>query len=138
VSTCFPRITELTDTLVVIRDHLIDGKLNATSGVITASAPGDPAALRKLITDELCLQRLSDRRLESLIATLAPGCVTGDTVLDVIESLIDAANSRVALKPGTIHKCPEVKLDVPPTTQSSLELFSDIRDRLIRTGVIRP
>jgi hypothetical protein len=129
-STCIARIGELRPTLETIRDRLIDGKLDPIAGTIIAAVPSNSAldeARKKLITDELCLQRLSDRRLESLIATLAPGCVLGDTVLDVIESLIDAANSRLAL--GTIHECPEVDIDVPPTTQSSLELFSVIRDR---------
>jgi hypothetical protein len=139
-STCFPRITELTATLGTIRARLIEQKLDATAGTILGAnptaippVPAPPSNALTLITDELCLQRLSDRRLESLIATLAPGCVTGDTVLDVIESLIDAANSRVA---RATHVCAEVEIDVPPTTQSSLELFSDIRDKLHKLHII--
>ena len=122
---CFARIGELTPTLETIRDRLVNGKLDSDGKIIRAIPPNttlDTARI-KLITDELCLQRLYDRRLESLIATLAPGCVTGNSVLTVIESLIDAANNRI----DPAHVCTEVEIDSPPTTQNSLQLFDDIR-----------
>lgn len=132
-STCFPRIGELTSTLTAIRDRLIEGKLvPATGGLVALPVP--PANAVTLITDELCLQRITDRRLESLIATLAAGCVSGNDVLTRIESLIDAANQRIV---GEAHVCEEVDVDVPPTTESSLRLFDDIREGIedIREGL---
>ena len=121
-SVCFPRIGELRTALETIRDRLIEFKLTATGAIDALVVP--PVNAVTLITDELCLQRITDRRLESSIATLAPGCVPGDTVLTRIESLIDAANSRIA---GAAHVCAEVEIDTPPTTESSLRLFDDIR-----------
>lgn len=132
-STCFARINELGPTLEKIRDPLIAGKLTpansrAAVGTFVVLQPGtiistdtDPGAHRKLITDELCLQRLSDQRLESLIATLAPGCVLGSTVLGEIAGLINRAIVRIGEDPA---KCAKVKIDSPPPTEISLQKLS--------------
>jgi hypothetical protein len=71
-----------------------------------------------LLIDELCLQQLSDRRLESLIATFAPGCVGGETVLRVIEELI-----RRVITPLGGAQCVEPELTPPPTVPTSLRIF---------------
>jgi hypothetical protein len=119
---CFPRIIELGETLRLIRDGLGAGKLSPAGGVLVV--PGN--AERDLITDELCLQRLADRRLEAVIATLSSGCVPGEQVLARIEALIDGAIRRV----DPAHsECPEVDIAPPPTAESSLELFYDINRR---------
>jgi hypothetical protein len=76
-------------------------------------------AVRNLFIDELCLQQLSDRRLESLIATFAPGCVSGETVLQVIEEL----TGRVISALGGARRCEEPELIPPPTIPTSLRVF---------------
>jgi hypothetical protein len=117
---CFPRLGELAETLGIIRDRLATGKLTATGAVI---GPDPGNVHRDLLTDELCQQRLSDRRLESVIATLSSGCVPGEQVLARIEALIDGAIARIDANHGA---CPEVEITPPPTTQSSLEFFYDL------------
>jgi hypothetical protein len=118
---CAPTRAELVGILGSIRDLLVEKKLDAAGAIVIA----DPDhACRHLITDELCLQRLSDRRLEALIATLAPGCISGEQVLTRVETLIDKAIARV----DSTHKdCPEVEITPPPTTQSALEFFYDLQ-----------
>jgi hypothetical protein len=116
--TCLPRLTtELRPCLEAIRDRLSEGKFN----------PASPASIgttqRDLLIDELCLQRLSDRRLESLIATLAPGCVSAEQVLAAIDALIDGA---IALVQTSHPGCVEPEIRPPPTDESSLELFYNI------------
>jgi hypothetical protein len=123
VNDCFPRMAELRICLQQIRDRLGEGKLTATGAVFGPNA----ATNRDRITGELCLQRLSDRRLEALIATLAPGCVPGEQVLSRIEALIDGAIARVDPAHGG---CAEVDITPPPTTPSSLKLFYDIDQAL--------
>jgi hypothetical protein len=76
-------------------------------------------AVRGLLIDELCLQQLSDRRLESLIATFAPGCVSGGTVLRVIEELTGRAITAL----GGTPLCEEPELIPPPTIPTSLRIF---------------
>lgn len=128
---CFPRINELTEALSEVRDLLAVGKLQANGSLL----PGIPQANRRreLITDELCLQRLADRRLESLIATLAPGCVSGEQVLSAIEALIDGAIARVDQShPG----CAEVEITPPPTIPSSLELLNELHQEARRFGLL--
>jgi hypothetical protein len=131
VGTCFPRLKELVNTLELIRDRLAFEKIdftNVTTGTIIKTIDGkvvlsdEQAEInRDLMTGELCLQRQSDRRLEAVIATLSSGCIPGETVLLQIEGLIDQA---ITFLHGTQKKCPEVEITLPPTTESSLELFS--------------
>ena len=129
---CFPRIGELTGALRAVRDLLAAGKLQANGSILLGVTSAN--ARRALITDELCQQRLADRRLESLIATLAPGCVAGEQVLAAIEALIDGAIGRVD---PNHDGCAEIEITPPPTTQSSLELLSDISQAARSTGLLR-
>lgn len=123
---CFARVDDLRKTLNTIRDRLIEFKLNADGVFVPALTPPDNAIT--LITGELGLQLLADQRLDSLIATLAPGCVPGSTVLGKIADLINAAIGRIQsdVKLRTVATR-EVEIVVPPTTESSLQLFDDIR-----------
>jgi hypothetical protein len=128
VNSCFPRMAELVTCLEAIRDRLRDGKLSLAGTLNVANTTN-----RDLLTGELCLQRLSDQRLEPLIATLAPGCVPARSVIASIEALIDGAINIVVQG----HVCEEVEITPPPTTQSSLELFYNINQRARQFGIFR-
>ncbi|MDJ1156817.1 hypothetical protein QNA08_00975 [Chelatococcus sp. SYSU_G07232] len=129
---CFPRMGELTTSLDAISSLLRAGKLDAGGTIVTAD-PGD--VHRGLLTAELCQQRLADRRLEALIATLAPGCVPGEQVFSRIESLIDGAIGRLGAPSGT---CAEIEIAPPPTTESALELFHGLNQHAARWGLVPP
>jgi hypothetical protein len=122
--TCLPRLTtELRPCLEAIRDRLSEGKFNPASPVPIPLVLPAGTTQRDLLIDELCLQRLSDRRLESLIATLAPGCVSAEQVLSAIDVLIGGA---IALVQTSHPGCVEPEIRPPPTDESSLELFYNI------------
>ena len=126
-SSCFPRIDELIETLEAIRERLSEDKLlfgTLTAG--TRKVQAVAAEERNYLTDELCLQRLSDRRLEAVFATLSAGCVPGEQVLTSIEALIDGA---IALVDQDHEACVEAEITPPPTTESSLEFFYDLQQR---------
>ena len=107
-STCSPSVTEMRHVLERI------------AALLAAALPSPiPQAVTNLLVGELCLQQLSDRRLESLIATLAPGCVGGETVLRVIDELI----GRTITSLGGTGPCTEPDLTPPPTPATSLRLF---------------
>lgn len=108
---CAPRTTGLGTTLGATALLLRDGKAAPT------------ANQTEVMADELCLQQLSDRRLESVLATLTPNCVPAATALDQLRLLSEAA--LTALQHGP---CAEVEITPPPTTESSLRFF----DRLDR------
>jgi hypothetical protein len=118
---CAPGRGHIGGILGAIRDLLVVGKLNVTTGAIIVADPEHEH--RNQLTDELCLQHFADRRLEALIATLAPGCISGEQVLQAIDALINGAVNRVHLG----HECAEVEIAPPPTTPSSLEFFYDLR-----------
>ena len=123
---CFQRVGELVLTLQALETLLLSNKVSA--GVPLALS--DPArdADEPVMIEELCMQRLADRRWESLIATMAPSCVGVETVLSNIETLVDAALASFATVPAPT--CAEPEIIPPPTTPTSLELLKDIRDLL--------
>lgn len=108
---CSPAVADLPVQLTGLRDTLLAAK--AVPALPTAPQTG-------WMTDELCLQQLSDARLESILETLAPGCVPATTALQRIETLIDSA---VTLVDPSHDACAEPVIQPPPTTESSLELF---------------
>jgi hypothetical protein len=82
--------------------------------------PALPPAQQSIwMRDELCLQQLSDARLESILATLAPGCIPAQTALQRISVLVDAALTAIHQP----HPCSEPDIEPPPTTESSLRIF---------------
>ncbi len=129
-------MADLKLALQKIRDLLGENKINPATGNVVPATPANLALdeeRRGLIRDELCLQRLSDRRLEPVIATLSPGCVTGESVLKRIETLIDGAISRV----GAGHICVEPEILPPPTNEDSLEFFNDVGSQARQLGLPR-
>jgi hypothetical protein len=120
VDGCFPRLGELFTRLERIRDLLCKDKLIFESGAIIGADPGN--AHRDLLTSELCLQELADRRLEALIETLAPGCIPSRSVLGAIGKLIAGAVARV--EQG--HTCEDPEIVPPPTVPTSLRIFDTI------------
>ena len=80
------------------------------------------------MVEELCLQRLADRRWESLIATMAPSCVGVETVLSRIETLSSTRRSAtfVDVPAPTVPNRDHPAADQP----TSLEVLKDIRDLL--------
>jgi hypothetical protein len=108
---CAPAVADLPVQLAGLRDTLLAGKV----------VPAPPAAPETgWMTDELCLQQLSDARLESILATLAPGCVPATTALQGIAALINATVTVI----NPLHSaCAEPVIEPPPTSESSLELF---------------
>ena len=72
--------------------------------------------------DELCLEREMDLHWNSLLATMAPSCISSGTALQRIDALLGATIGLL-----TLPECPEAEIDIPPTTQESLQLFNDIR-----------
>jgi hypothetical protein len=124
-SPCFLQMQDLQGTLEDILELLQEEKPTPLGGGPGVEAGAALTAHRDLLRDELCLQRLSDDRLESVIATLAPGCVPGETVLARIRGLIDRALTRI--EPGH-PPCVDAEIIPPPTTESSLELLHDIHN----------
>jgi hypothetical protein len=106
-ASCSPSVIELR--------HALE-RIAALLALALPSPITQPVA--NLLIDELCLQQLSDRRLESLIATFAPGCVGGETVLRVIEELV-----RRVITPLGGAQCAEPELTPPPTIPTSLRIF---------------
>jgi hypothetical protein len=90
--------------------------LREISGVLLA--PVQTTAVMKLMADELCLQRLSDRRLASVLATLTSNCVPASSALEKLEGMVNAA-----LEELEHDTCTEVEIAPPPTTESSLRIF---------------
>ena len=127
---CFARVEELIETLNTIRKRLNENKLTLDpAGGIPAGTiilPDPDNKLRTLITEELCLQRLADKRLDSLIATLAPACVLGSRVLGKIDALIEAATIRI--DPNHVAEgrvCAEVQNFLPQDPASSFQAQSN-------------
>jgi hypothetical protein len=90
--------------------------------------PGTPPVDRKKwMHNELCMQELSDRRLASVLATLAPGCISGTTALQKISKLIDDTITANNLSRETACEDPDIK--PPPTAESSLGLLHRINDQ---------
>jgi hypothetical protein len=109
---CAPAVADLRPQLQGLEDTLLTDK---TIPLVLPTAPQTG-----WITDELCLQQLSDARLDSILATLAPGCVPASTALLRIRQLVDAAVFFADPLHGT---CAEPVIEPPPTTESSLRLF---------------
>ena len=91
--------------------------LLGSNPIPAASTP--PAQQALWMRDELCLQQLSDARLESILATLAPGCIPAQTALNSISVLVSAALTAIHQS----HPCSEPDIEPPPTTESSLRIF---------------
>jgi hypothetical protein len=108
---CFPGVVDITSAL---------GRIVATLRQVFPP----PFPLTKddkaLLTDELCMQQLADDRLEALIATLAPGCLSGQTVL---ETLSDLVKRTILIVDNQHGDCKDITIVPPPTTEDSLRLF---------------
>ncbi|MCZ7659408.1 MAG: hypothetical protein M5U07_16800 [Xanthobacteraceae bacterium] len=89
-SQCAPQVG---GSLARVRNLLFARKLDL---VAPLPLPADVDPLRPLLTHELCMQRISDQRLESLIATLAPDACAGRVVLAELSGLIQARSWRSA------------------------------------------
>lgn len=118
---CFPRSPTLAKTLADIRDTLWEGKLQ--SGTTQNQAPPAPSADDvKIMAEELCLQSLSDGRIESLVTTLAPGCLPAGRVIEALQALIMDATSRIdPLAMRRKPECKEAEIVPPPSPATSLE-----------------
>ena len=108
---CAPVVADLPVQLAGLRDTLLAGKV--VPALPTAPQTG-------WMADELCLQQLSDARLATILATLAPGCVPATDALLRIETLINATIGFINPLHGA---CAEPVIEPPPTTESSLQVF---------------
>jgi hypothetical protein len=116
-ATCSPAAAEIRDTLVDVRDLLLQA--------VAPPTIVDP----KLLTSELCMQRTGERRLESVVATLAPGCVSGDVVISTIETLLQTAIQ--VIEPGHTG-CAAPNVVPPPPIERSLEVFDRLGQRVLQ------
>ena len=84
--------------------------------------PTEEEASRLVMTDELCMQQVSNRRLGSLIATLAPGCVAPTSVITALEAMLQSAINQIDAR---THDgiCDEPVVAPPPTKESALRVF---------------
>ncbi len=118
--------TGLEPTLLEVRRLLLEDK-GTTPNTLDPAVGGASAQLaaQRLgwVTGELCMQKLADERLPSLLATLAPGCVPGTLALARLSALLDTAIAALNGSP-----CAEVVVDVPPTPESSLRFFGRLYD----------
>jgi hypothetical protein len=115
---CFDRsrapASRLQPVLRAIRDTLWMNKVFA--GVPPARGAGVAMA------EELCLQSLAESRIESLVTTMAPGCLPATVVIDALRALLTDAQFR--LDPNydpAEDQCQEVEIVPPPTPAASLE-----------------
>lgn len=113
-SQCAPQVGE---SLARVRNLLFAEKLDLATPL---PLPADVDPLRPLLTHELCMQRISDQRLESLIATLAPGCVRGSRVLAELSGLIQ---STILAIDANHAGCADPEVAPPPSKESSLRIF---------------
>ena len=65
--------------------------------------------------DELCLQKRMDQQWAGLLATMAPACVQGGTLLKSIDNLLDLAIG--SLQAGL---CPPTDITLPDTIEDLL------------------
>ena len=130
-ATCSPRVQELRDVIEEIQQLLIEGKIDDNGMLpvtVFAASQAEADGFIAVMRDELCLQRLADRRWASLVATMAPGCVPTTRVLDEIDRLVRCSIRRLhdqtALSEGTdCTDCPEPDLLIPPTVETSFAGF---------------
>jgi hypothetical protein len=116
-------------TLTAIRDQLLSGE-NLPIALVPPPPLPRPTAqkiqdVKKIMRDELCLEREMDLHWNSLLATMAPSCISSGTALQRIDALLGATIGLLTLPEGT--ECLEAEIEIPPTTQESLQLFNDIR-----------
>jgi hypothetical protein len=121
-ATCLPTIgtaNGLQPTLAAIRDAV----LNATTLLPIAMTTLDlPADARRIMADELCIQRRSEQQWGNLLGTMAPSCIDADRARVVITQLLDDALARANAQP-----CADIEPPIPPTVAESVSLFNDVR-----------
>jgi len=129
---CLPALTGpqgLDVTLTAIRNQVLSGTLPI------AFVGPNPRTAREIMRDELCLERRMDERWGSLLATMAPSCVSAGTALQRIDGLLGAAIGLLLLQQG--QDCPEDEIEIPPTAEESLQFFNDLRQTAAFRGVVR-
>jgi hypothetical protein len=114
------------------QDKLVAGTGAPVPPPVAPAEANARAELLRMAVDELCLQRLSDRRLGELVETMAAGCTDAVQVIERLSALVDAAIDPIqkALT-GTAHPgCVDPEIVPPPTTESSLELFNRVHQQM--------
>jgi hypothetical protein len=89
--------------------------------------PVPPMTEMQWLTEELCMQQLSDMRLQSVLATLAPGCIPATSALTRIRDLITTAVNAID---GTHPTCVDPVVEPPPPKETSLLLLHRINSNV--------
>jgi hypothetical protein len=119
--TCSLRLQELRDVVDDIQQLLIEDKIKDITQDpvrIFAGSQAEADGFRVMMRDELCLQRLADRRWASLVATMAPACVPATRVMDEIDQLVRCAIGRLHRR-NECTDCAEPDITIPPTVETS-------------------
>lgn len=73
--------------------------------------------------DALCQQLLTEDSWRRLVRVMSPSCRNPDVAAEVIENLLSQAMSTLDEK-HTVAECRDTRLDIPATTETSLETIA--------------
>jgi len=126
---CLPALSNLEDglaaTLTKIQNALVDP--NDPSKPKFLAPQDNLTTAQGKMHDELCLESRMDARWETLLTTMAPSCISAGVALQWIDALLKDAINKLSTLSAQDKKCPEVEIEIPPTSQESLQLFNEIR-----------
>jgi len=77
--------------------------------------------------DELCLEEEMDKHWGSLLATMAPSCVSANIALTRISDLLRLTRGRLTLLMAETI-CPPPEITIPATLEESFDTFVSSRD----------
>jgi hypothetical protein len=80
------------------------------------------ADARRIMADELCMQRRMDQQWGNLLGTMAPACIDADQARSDITQLINGA-----LVNAGGQSCPDLELPIPPTVAESVSVLNQLR-----------
>lgn len=125
--------TPLGALLGSIEEELVSGKFRAGPAGAAVNPPPTAEQIDSA-TDELCLQRLTDRRLESVVRTFSTGCVPAEDVLHALEIIVNQAIIRVREAPpapapvapaAPVDACRAPKVKLPRQPAFTIEKISE-------------
>lgn len=77
-------------------------------------------------SEALCQQLLTEDGWRRLVSIMAPSCRNPDLAADVIEATLGVAMGNLG---GNIDRCRDIRVDIPATSETSLEGITNNRDR---------
>jgi hypothetical protein len=127
----------LVKLLAEIEENLGEGKLDfgtpAAPGTHEPLLTANPDLVAEMV-EELCLQRLTDARLMSVLRTMGFGCLSPDDVQSVLADMITSA--LISAQRGVNNgPCPEPSLDMPDISELSQERQADAVEAIETNGI---